>query len=178
MRRFSLERSGRRTKTGKRGADVPANVDDQFSHIVPGGADRGEQFLRIVRDRCNEMNIGLTLSAAKRGRRDGGGTCLKGDLGAGRGIEVFADPMGPGLHVGFQLTNAVAGGNALSGVGIFGDINKVRSMRQNRGGHIRAVEGKINGFQQLVLAPVIQELTEAIAIQQGTRQAGNGFLGA
>ena len=79
-------------------------VDDQFSHIVPGAAAKADQFLRVVRDRCNNMQIGLTLEAAQRSRRDGGGQCLKGDLGSGQGIEVFADPMGPGLHVGFQLT--------------------------------------------------------------------------
>lgn len=150
-------------------------VDDQFSHIVPGAAAKADQFLRVVRDRCNNMQIGLTLEAAQRSRRDGGGQCLKGDLGSGQGIEVFADPMGPGLHVGFQLTNAVVGG-PLAGVGVFGDINRRNARRQNKSGNVRAVTGKLNGFQQLVLGPVIQELTDAVAQQQ--QPAANGFLGA
>lgn len=154
---------------------MPTDVEDQFSHIVPGAAGKAQQFLGIVRDRCNQLQFGLTLEAAQRGHRDGGGTCLKGNLGNGEAIEIFAEPMGPSLHIGYQLTNNMVGGQ-LAGIGMFGDINRARARKQAKASNVRDVQGKINGFQQMVLLPVIQELTDAIAQQQG-RPAGNGFLG-
>ena len=152
-----------------------SEVDGQYSHVVPGGAEKADQFLSVVRDRCNQMQIGFVLEAAQRSRREGGGNCLKGKLGNGQFIEVFADPMGPGLHVGYQVVNQVAGGQLLGNVGSFRELNNSRARRQNKSGHVRQVQGMINGFEQLVLGPVIQELTDAV--QQG-RPAGNGFLGA
>lgn len=155
---------------------MPNDVEDQFSHIVQGAADKAQQFLSIVRERCGQAQIGLDLEAFQRSNRDGGGMALKGDLKYGQGIEVFAQAMGPSLQVGYQVTTHQVGG-ALAGIGMFGDINARRMKKQAKGTNVREVEGKIQAFNQIVFGPVIQELTDAVAQQQG-RPAGNGFLGA
>jgi hypothetical protein len=155
---------------------MPKDVEDQFSHIVVGAADRAQQFLGVVQQRCDEMQIGLQLEAFQRSARSGGGMALRGNLKYGQGIEVFAQPMGPSLQVGYQLTTHQAGG-ALAGIGLFGEINTRRAKMQSKTGNVREVAGMVQAFNQLVLGPVIQELTDAVAQQRGAPNR-NGFLGA
>lgn len=152
------------------------DVEDQFSHIIVGAADKAQQFLKIVQERCTEAQIGLTLVAHQRAGRDGGGTALKGDLKYGQGIEVFAQPIGPSLQVGYQLTTNQVGG-VFRDMGMLGTFNAKRSRQQAKGSNVREVQGKVQAFDQIVLGPVIQELTDALAQQRGG-STGNGFLGA
>lgn len=155
---------------------MPTDVADQFSHIIVGAAGKKEAFLGVVQQRCNEMGIGLQLAASQRSKRDGGGVALKGDLKHGQGIEVFAEPIGPSLQVGYQLTTHEVGG-MFADMGRFGQINAKRNQKQNKPNNVREVQGLVQAFQQMVMGPVIQELTDAIAQQSGS-PTRNGFLGA
>jgi hypothetical protein len=152
---------------------VPSDVQDHYSHTVPGAGQKAAQFLRIVMERCQELDFGMTLEPARRSRRDGGGDCLHANFGAGQVLEVFAEPQGAMLHVGYQFIIKTVGG-PLAGRGSAGEINQLRNWRQGRTKNIRNVEGQMNAFEKHVFGPVVQELTEAMQQLRPT----NGFLGA
>jgi hypothetical protein len=122
--------------------------------------------------------LDLNLQPATRGFRDKT-VVLRAPIKAGRGnvldLEVFADPQGNSLHVGWQATREELGG-PLSNIGMFADMNNSRTRNANKAGNQRALSGILQAFDSLVFLPVVQQLSDAIRIEQKPQQ--NGFLGA
>jgi hypothetical protein len=154
-------------------------LEDQYDQIIPGAAGKAGAFLGVLQKRCEEQGLGINLQPTKRGFRDQS-VVLRGAIKAGRGntleLEVFADAMGNNLHVGYQLSRPVAGGSALSNVGIFGEMNAMARRGAGNAGNVRAQSGMMQAFHGMVFLPVLEQLTEAV--QQSQSPPKNGFLGA
>ena len=155
------------------------HVEDEFDVVVRGGSGRAAQFLGVIQKMCQEEGLDVNLQPAKRSFRDST-VVLRGPLKVGRGnqleMEVFADPQGTGLHVGWQATRATAGGSVLGNVGLLGEINAMRTRNAGKAGAVRAQSGILQAFNNMVFLPVVQQLTVAIQAERGPSQ--NGFLGA
>jgi hypothetical protein len=123
--------------------------------------------------------LGINLQPAKRSFRDAT-VVLRGPVNAGKGntleLEVFADVMARNLHVGYQLSRPVAGGNALGHIGMFGEINAMARRGAGKAANVRAQSGIMQAFHGMVFLPVCQQLIDAV--QQSQRPSQNGFLGA
>jgi hypothetical protein len=161
------------------GGGVSKEIEEQVDHVIPRASERAAQFLGVIQKTCVEEGLELDLQPTKRGWRDET-IVLRGTIRAGRNnelqLEVFADPQGNSLHVGWQALRAIAGGQALGGIGLFGEINGRRMKAAGKSDNQRALSGILQAFNGMVYMPVVQQLTEAIRAEQGQRQ--NGFLGA
>ena len=82
------------------------SIDENFDQLIPNAADRAGQFLGVMQKRCHAESIGIDLVPTKPERKKDR-VILEGVLPAGarpRRLEVFADPTGRALHVGWQTT--------------------------------------------------------------------------
>lgn len=147
--------------------------------IIPRAAGRASQFLGVIQRACREENLGLNLQPTKRSFRDST-VVLRADIKAGRGntleLEVFADPQGQALHIGWQANRLTIGGDVLGSRGLLGEMNAMSRAGANRAGNQRALSGILQAFDGLVFQPVAEQLAEAVRAEQSPRQ--NGFLGA
>jgi hypothetical protein len=155
-------------------------VQDGENQFIPGAASYNEKFLGIVLQRCNESGLGITLGPVRVGRKDPR-TVLRGSITFGNAwkgkrpytLEVYADPQGQNLQVGYQLTTDEIGG--LIGNTAFGSrLAQSQSNIHNDPKTQRELTGILQGFNQMVFLPTLQDLVEAVGVQR----PANGFLGA
>lgn len=155
-------------------------VETDFSQVLPGAADKGNQFLSVLQQRCAAEGIGVNLAPAKPSRREER-IVLRGDLqirasgmkGKGRPmtLEVFADPVGSSLSVGWQLLKD-DGGGLFARTGMGQEMQWALDRGDNSPDKNRQVNAILGAFQQSVFLPVLQQLADAIQRQQGQGQAG------
>ena len=123
-----------------------------------------------------EEGLELDLQPTKRSWRDES-IVLRGTIRAGRNnelqLEVFADPQGNSLHVGWQALRAIAGGQALGGIGLFGEINGRRMKAAGKSDNQRALSGILQAFNGMVYMPVVQQLTDAIRASRDSGRTGS-----
>lgn len=147
--------------------------------VIPRAAQRASQFLGVIQQVCREEQLGINLLPTKRSFRDST-VVLRSAIKAGRGnvlqLEVFADPQGNALHIGWQANRETVGGSTLGNMGLLGEMNAMSRMNANKAGNQRALSGILQAFDGMVFQPVAQQLLEAVQAEQGPRQ--NGFLGA
>jgi hypothetical protein len=155
------------------------DVEEQNDHVIANAASRANQFLGVIQKTCEDEGLGIILKPTKRSMRDAT-IVLRGKVPAGRGndveLEVFADPQGKALHVGWQATRPVIGGKTLGSIGMFGEMNALARRKANNASNVRALSGALGAFNSMVYEPVVEQLIEAIRAEQGP--AKNGFLGA
>jgi hypothetical protein len=161
------------------GGVMSKEIEDNADHVIPRAAERAAQFLGVVQQTCQDEGLGIDLQPARRGRRDDS-MVLRAAVPAGRGnnveIEVFADPQGQSLHVGWIAYREVVGGTMLGGRGLMGDINRARQRNAGKLDNQRALAGSLSAFNSCVFMPVVQQLVDAVQAERGQR--ANGFLGA
>ncbi len=153
--------------------------EDGFEQIVPGAADMSGKFLGVLQRRCKQEGLDLELHVheARRSKR----LTLRAPILMKRSrpleLEVFADPVGNALQVGWLLSRQVAhplmeamsdnisGGQAVmdimeSSMSIQNDLNRL-----------------LNAFHELVFIPVLNQLVDAVQRTRGLESGGSGFLG-
>lgn len=154
-------------------------VEDQFTQLVPRAAGRAAQFLGVLKQANDTEGLGIPLAATNRSFRDKS-VVLRGKVPAGKGnaveLEVFADPQGSALHVGWQVQRNVVGG-ALSGIGMMQEFNFQNIKNSGKASNVRQLTGAMTAFQDLVFLPVLQQLVEAVEAENAGPRP-NGFLGA
>lgn len=150
-------------------------VEAEFTHLIQGGAGRGNDFLGVLNKTCQEQGVPVTFTGAPRPAA--GGVALKAPIGNGLQLETFAKDQGPHLQVGWEVATTLVGGNVLGGIGMFGEINRFRTRGQNNANKMRDVEATWQMFRDFAFMPVVQQLSDALAQQRG-RGSTNGFLGA
>ena len=147
--------------------------------VIPRAAGKASQFLGVIQKACQEEQLGINLLPTKRSFRDST-VVLRSSLKAGRGnaleLEVFADPQGHALHIGWQANRVTIGGDVLGNRGLLGEMNAMSRAGANRAGNQRALSGILQAFDGLVFQPVAEQLMDAVRAEQGPKQ--NGFLGA
>ena len=148
-------------------------IDDSFDQLIPNAADRAGQFLGVLQKRCRAEGIGIDLVPTKPERRTDR-VILVGNLSAGvraRHLEVFADPMGRALRVGWQTTVEVNTGllaNSTFVRYIEADIDR----KDANAKHVHRLSGILQAFHELVFLPVLQQLADAIETAYGRSQGG------
>jgi hypothetical protein len=89
-------------------------------------------------------------------------------------LECYADPIGPSLQCGWQLTT-----NEVSGFIAHTDYGRRMDQKQtkihNDPNTARQLNGILQSFHQMVFLPTLQDLINACGAQQ---QQSSGFLGA
>lgn len=164
------------------GEIVAHELETDFNQVVPGAADKGPQFLGVVQQRCNAESIGLTLHPNKPDRRQDR-VVLEGTIqiqvrtfqGKGRptSIQVFADPIGTSLNVGWQLLSDHTGEGLLS-ISASGRRSLDRRDRQDTNpDKLRQINAVLSAFHQVVFLPTLQQLADAVR-----PQPASGFFGA
>jgi hypothetical protein len=157
---------------------VSKEIEEQMDHTVPRAADKAAAFLGVIQETCRNEGLDLALQPVQRSRRDQS-IVLRAPIHAGRGnvleLEVFADPMGSGLHVGWQATRETLGGDTFGSFGMLGEMNARRRKNAGKADNQRMLTGLLRSFNDLVYGPVVQQLSEAVAASQ---PRANGFLGA
>lgn len=156
-------------------------IEEHFDEIIPGAADRANQFLGVVRDRCNQEGIGIELRPHefRRSKR----LVLRGHLQVGKllrksrpmQIEVFADPVGSSLQVGWQLTKEGAP-EMLMGFNSVARGQMMQDKADYSPENVRQLNAILGAFHQTVFRPVLFQLTDALDRQR--QSGGGGFLGA
>jgi hypothetical protein len=158
---------------------VSKETEVSSDFVIPRAADRAAQFLGVIQKACRGEGLDLNLQPTKRSFRDST-VVLRADIKAGRGnqlqLEVFADPQGNALHVGWQATRETVGGDFFGSVGMLGEINRAKTRNASKAGNQRALSGILQAFDSLVFQPVVQQLLDVVRAQQSPHQ--NGFLGA
>ena len=153
-------------------------IDQNFDQVVPAAADRGRQFLGVLQKRCQSEGIGIELVATRPDRKKDR-VILVADVpvrGRPRRLEVFADPMGNALHVGWQTTVELASGliaNTRFVRELQAGIDRVDTSSEN----VRALSGILQAFHAVVFMPVLQQLADAVERSRATQNQG-GFFGA
>jgi hypothetical protein len=152
------------------------------SEFIPGAAGYSDKFLDVVQERCDQAGIGIALGLVKVGRKSNQRYVMRGTITFGNAwkgkkpymLEVYADPAGSNLQVGFQLSTEEIGG-VLGGTsyGIMANNSGVRI--HNDPNTQRQLNGILQGFYQMVFAPTVQDLIDAVG---RSRPQTNGFLGA
>ena len=154
-------------------------IEEQVDHVIPRAGERAAQFLGVIQKTCVEEGLELDLQPTKRSWRDES-IVLRGTIRAGRNnelqLEVFADPQGNSLHVGWQALRAIAGGQALGGIGLFGEINGRRMKAAGQVGQPARPQRDPPGLQRDGLHARGPAADRCHPGEQGQRQ--NGFLGA
>lgn len=163
-------------------------VQDNFDQVVPNAAAHSEMFLRVVRDRCNEAGMGLTLTPVRADRKTDR-VVMRGDVKFGNALktvrrytlEVYADPRGAVLQVGWQLNSHEMDGPSLGQRALFGSMaagadrwNRKQTRLHNDPNTQRELNGVVQGFHQMVFLPTLQDLMSAV----GQGAGGRGFLHA
>ena len=160
---------------------MPRELENQFDEIIPGAADRAAQFLGVLQQRCRDE--GLPLDLQPKQDRKSGRLILVGWIQVGKALrkgrtmnlEIYADPMGSSLQVGWQLsTEGVP--SFLMGFDAVAQKQYALDRRDSSPEHVRQVSGILNAFHQTVFRPVMLQLVDAMERSQAS--SGEGFLGA
>jgi hypothetical protein len=159
-------------------------LEENFEQVVPHAATRGPRFLGVVQKRCQAEGIGIDLQPTKPDRKSDR-VILQAELVIGswarRGrplrLEVFADPIGSSLHVGWHLTKEVVGTGILGNTPMMSDINYRLDLKDARPENIRQINGIVSAFQATVFLPVLQQLADSVD-RARTQRGQSGFLGA
>lgn len=146
--------------------------------LIPRAGSRAKQFLGVIHQRTTSEGLDVSFRPTKRSMRDSS-IVLRGPLNVGRGnaveLEVYADPQGSALHVGW-----VAQREALNGVtqhlGLFQELNWLRNHNAGTAASERALNGILQAFDGMVFRPVVELLVEAVQGDTGPQRSG--FLGA
>lgn len=157
-------------------------LQEDESEFIPGAAGYSEKFLDVIQQRCDDAQLGIALGLVRVGRKSDPRFIMRGTITFGNAwkgkkpymLEVYADPAGPNLQVGFQLSTDEIGGmmaNTNFGVRAYNTSVKIHNDPNTQ----RQLHGILQGFYQLVFAPTVQDLMEVVG--RG-RQQTNGFLGA
>jgi hypothetical protein len=155
-------------------------IQDSFDQVVPGAAGHSDTFLGVVQRRCSEAGLGLELRPMKADRRSDR-VVMRGSVTFGNAwkgtrpytLEVYADPIGPSLQVGYQLTTSEIGG-MLAQTNFGSRLDYKQSKIHNDPNTQRQLSGILQSFHQLVFLPTLQDLVDAI----GVSRPSGGFLGA
>jgi hypothetical protein len=154
------------------------NIDEGFDQLIPYAADRAGQFLGVLQKRCQAESIGIDLVPTKSQRKKDR-VILVGSVPAGarpRRLEVFADPTGRALHVGWQTTVEVNAG-LLANTAFFQNLEVGMDRLDAKSENVNRLSGVLRGFQELVFLPVLQQLADAME-KVRARQSQSGFFGA
>lgn len=160
---------------------MPDDLLDSFDEFIPGAASKAGLFLQVIQDRAAANDVGLSF-VPKQMRKSKqlvleatvqlGGAILKG---APMKVVVYADEVGGGLQVGWQLTQDGVGGLAtLSQGGLNAQL--ARQARNMKPENQRRLNGMLVAFHRTTFLPVLHQLVDAIEGSQGS--GGAGFLGA
>jgi hypothetical protein len=154
-------------------------VEDSFDQFVPGAAVHSDKFLGVVQQRCNTAGLGITLGPAKTSRKNDRvvmrGVITFGNAWRAKGytLEVYADPRGDALQVGYQLTTEELGG-FLANTEYGARVQQGQTRIHNDPNTLRQLNGILQGFHQMVFLPTLQDLVNAL----GAPRPSGGFLGA
>lgn len=158
---------------------MPREIVDGNDTVVPQAAAMASKFLTAIARRTLDEGLDIDLHGARRGIRDLT-PILRATVKAGYQndvqLEVFADPQGRGLHVGWHASRLEIGG-FLSQQGSFGRANAMNRAIGGTANKQRKLAGILQSFELLVFRPVVDQLVEAMRVQQ-SGSSGNGFLGA
>ena len=162
-------------------AMVSRELEQHFDQIIPGAADRSSQFLGVVQQRCQTEGLPLTLTPKEERRSKR--VILQGVIQVGKTLrkgrpmtlQVYADPVGSSLQVGWQLStdgvpDFLMGFNAVQR----GQMSLDR--RDSSPENVRQLSGILNAFHETVFRPVMGQLVDALQRTQGRSESG--FLGA
>lgn len=137
-------------------------LETSSSLTIPHGAPYAERFLTTILTRTEQMAFGLDLSP----RENRGRLFLEAKLVFGnfwkrskeRRLEVFADPIGPSLSVGWQLSakGTLIPTELAQTAAALGDMVDADPRFQ------RELEAVVVTFNDLVFEPVVDLLVDAI----------------
>jgi hypothetical protein len=157
---------------------ISRSIDENFDQLIPDAADRAGQFLGVLQKRCQAEGIGVDLVPNKPERKKDR-VILVGSVPAGarpRRLEVFADPTGRALHVGWQTTVQVNTG-MLAGTTFVRHLEAGIDQIDAKAEHVTRLSGILRAFHELVFLPVLQQLADATE-RAHTAQSQSGFFGA
>ena len=144
-------------------------------HLIPHAGPRAEQFLGVIQQETLNQGLGIEFVAGRRSMRDKT-IVLRAPLKVGRAadleLEVWAEPQGAALHVGWSAQEKVADSWNAWGR----DIQTIKQFGSNVQDAERKMRGMVQAFHNLVYQPVVQMLVEAT--QQRRTPGNDGFLGA
>jgi hypothetical protein len=161
---------------------MATNLEHSDHQFVAGAGEYREQFLGVIMQRCSDAGLGIELMPVTVGGRKDPRTVLRGSVTFGRGLkattpftlEVYADQQSHNLQVGYQLTTKDVVGGFLANTTFGTMTNGSAEMKQSSPQVQRELTGMMQGFEQIVFLPTLQDLAEAV----GVRRPSNGFLGA
>lgn len=163
------------------GGAVARIEKDSFSYAIMNAADRANDFLGVVRDRCNASGIGLSMAPATT-KWNGGDIVMRADLKYGNAwkgvvqyqLDVYATPQGPVLNVGWQLTTMDMKFSFYGGSSMDMAHQMQRARIEGDPNTIRDLDSKLQAFQMAVFLPTVQQLAQAV----GGLPQQPGFMGA
>ena len=138
-------------------------IDEKFNQLIPEAADRAGQFLGVLQKRCQAEGIGIDLLPTKP-KRNNHRVILVGSVPAGarpRQLEVFADPIGRALHLGWQTTVELTAG-PLSNTTFFRQLEAGIDRLDTGSEQVNRLNGVLRAFHELVFLPVLQQLVDAV----------------
>ena len=152
-------------------------VEDNFDQVVPGALKHQSVFLGVIQRRCNEAGLGLKLDAVKPDR-SADRVVMRGVVEAKPqfSLEVYSDPIGPALQVGWQLIAPDYSSNVkYTQPGRMAQASKNAALDKLRSdpSTARILSGLTQAFHQMIFLPTLQNLLDACA-----PPPTNGFLGA
>jgi hypothetical protein len=157
---------------------ISRSIDENFDQLIPNAADRAGQFLGVLQKRCQAEGIGVDLVPTKPERKKDR-VILVGSVPAGarpRRLEVFADPTGRALHVGWQTTVQVNTG-VLAGTTFVRHLEAGIDQIDAKSEHVNRLSGILRAFHEMVFLPVLQQLADATE-RAHRAQSQSGFFGA
>ena len=157
-------------------------VQESENQFIAGAAARQNDFLGVIMKRCNAAGLGVTLAPVQLGRKQGNRTVMRGSIVFGNAwkgkrpyiLEVYADPSGSNLQVGFQLTTEEMGG-IMANTNFGARVANTQTKIHNDPNTQRQLSGVLQGFYQMVFMPTVQDLIDAVG---AAGRQSNGFLGA
>lgn len=152
---------------------------ESFSQRVPGAGDRATEFLQEVLERVQSEGVPVALQLVKKrkGRAilEAKNIRFGGFMNKSRPmrLEVYADPIGKNLNVGWELTVATATGFAAN-AGMTPVLEASRNRKDNSPDVRREVGALVSEFQEGVFLPVLSEFADSIGSAKNEAQ---GFFG-
>ena len=144
-------------------------VQDSFDQVVPGAAEHSNTFLGVVQQRSSEAGLGLDLVPVRVDRRQDR-VVMRGGITFGNAwkgkrpylLDVYADPIGPSLQVGWQLTTEEVGG-MLAGTSLGMQLSYKQALIHNDPNTQRQLNGILQSFHLMVFLPTLENLVEQSA---------------
>lgn len=138
--------------------------------IVPTAAPYGAQFLHEILTRTEAEGLAdrLNFRPFTRGRGANAGHALRAEFAVGgfftRGprhrLEVFADPVGSALQVGWQLSTPMAG--VVGAMVVSPRAREVNAWLSSLPRNERELSQIVRGFESTVYLPVLAQLVDAV----------------